>query len=744
MTTEKTYHDEQQQQQTLSTYPQQAESVQSNEEIRTANPNDYFFSNLSQEDIELYRIGQSDYTEEEFFALTERKANSFDVGQQDKAEQKRIDIARNFLKTYREVPADYTQARHLLFNHMVFWLNGDIQLIETIFKKSCVYRPHGKEEILRNGYKGEMSLLHYEFDKYLLSRDIGRKKSKKVTDINQDFMPCFVNPLDNGKPIPIVDIVDTEEMTLDIFPSKIREFILVYAEKYQVPYEMIACGVLSSVSIACTYANIYSKLEIIGKDKQEVIKKDNEEADNKNAFIQPSNNYFFLGLPSGEMKSACVELVKAPLVEWFNQYRELKLLQNKEISKEYHLVKKEIDVIAKNSAKIENENKNSSIDKIMEALKPNNSRMHDCEESLKNLKLELRKNKTAIMFIDDTTPESLCENLFCNKDRLVVMDSEDSFMEGLNGKYNKNASFNILLKAYDGHTYVITRKSEDIMELLEPLLNIFLATQPETLSTYIKNDKMQAKGLIARFNLVFPKSKVGTRNHFGNESSFIDEQTGEVIDISKENVNKVYQEYNSFIRSILDISCSLQANSETGKPLLDEETGIPVENMKRYVEFSEEAINTFRTFINKLEERLKPGEELDQFQLEAGKMKGKILRFSVLIHVMKYQSEALEHKIEEKTCKFACYLATYFLQHARKFYKETEGELTEEMLKVINWFKDKKDFTSTAVKSRFKKLGINVLNSILNELIAHNYLTYHEEKRTKGMPIKYYRVVQGD
>lgn len=115
--------------------------------------------------------------------------------------------------------------------------------------------------------------------------------------------------------------------------------------------------------------------------------------------------------------------------------------------------------------------------------------------------------------VDDITPESLVNQLADNGTLLMISD-EASMLSNFSGRYSNNVpNLDLLLKSWNGETYISDRATRESIVLKKPYMSICLACQPYVFDSMINNSAFRGSGLIARFVYCFPKSNIGTRRY---------------------------------------------------------------------------------------------------------------------------------------------------------------------------------------------------------------------------------------
>lgn len=115
--------------------------------------------------------------------------------------------------------------------------------------------------------------------------------------------------------------------------------------------------------------------------------------------------------------------------------------------------------------------------------------------------------------VDDITPESLVHQLEENGTLLMISD-EAGMLGNFSGRYSNNIpNLDLLLKSWNGETYISDRATRGTIVLKKPYMSICLACQPYVFDSMINNSAFRGSGLIARFVYCFPKSNIGTRRY---------------------------------------------------------------------------------------------------------------------------------------------------------------------------------------------------------------------------------------
>lgn len=115
--------------------------------------------------------------------------------------------------------------------------------------------------------------------------------------------------------------------------------------------------------------------------------------------------------------------------------------------------------------------------------------------------------------VDDITPESLVNQLSENGTLLMISD-EAGMLGNFSGRYSGNVpNLDILLKSWNGETYISDRATRSSIILKRPYMSICLACQPYLFDSMMHNENFRGSGLIARLVYCFPVSNIGSRKY---------------------------------------------------------------------------------------------------------------------------------------------------------------------------------------------------------------------------------------
>ena len=116
----------------------------------------------------------------------------------------------------------------------------------------------------------------------------------------------------------------------------------------------------------------------------------------------------------------------------------------------------------------------------------------------------------------DTTSEKLALLLRDQGERMAVMSAEGGVLDIVSGRYSPvgmAGGLDVYLHAWNGEAMTVDRSKSESFRLDHPCLSIGLAVQPTTLERLANVDYLRDRGFLARFLVVIPEPKLGTRLH---------------------------------------------------------------------------------------------------------------------------------------------------------------------------------------------------------------------------------------
>lgn len=231
------------------------------------------------------------------------------------------------------------------------------------------------------------------------------------------------------------------------------------------------------------------------------------------------------------------------------------------------------------------------------------------------------------MLVINTTIEQLFGILSHNPHGVLMFVNELNALVSNMNRYGKGSDEAYWLEFFDGNQVKYERKSNDeYISILHPYVSIIGGTQPGLLPKMFGGERATS-GFTSRFLKVFPDITTMPRwKHGSMPQVYIDE-------------------WNRIIRQVATMDHTLDTNGEV---------------VPRSLEFSKEAKDILYDWEEGIAQKW--SEVDDYMQGVCGKLKTYVIRFCLIIHVMRMVCmETSSEEIDEVSVKSACRLADYFL-----------------------------------------------------------------------------------
>jgi replicative DNA helicase len=359
--------------------------------------------------------------------------------------------------------------------------------------------------------------------------------------------------------------------------------------------------------------------------------------------------YTVVALPSGEKKSPVLAAVAAPLLVVEEQLRQ-------EAAPIVAIEKARYDLRA------------AAVEKIKRTGKSDDATIAHLDGAVRELEQTVVPAMPRLL-ADDSTPEALARLMAQQDGRLGVLSAEAGLFAILAGRYsNAIPNLDLVLKAWSGDQCRVDRISRDALILTEPVLSIGLAVQPDLLAGLAEAKHFRGAGLLARFLLSLPTSRVGTRR-------------------SEDSVPIPEQVARAYGRAVQKLARSVRAAEQTSE-----------------IGLSEGARKILDEFRDELEPRLHPERgDLAHVADWANKLPGQLVRIAALFTLFTDPASA---KIAETGMRQALDLARYFIGHALDAFELMSGRRSpwEPARVVLTWIQRKK-LTAFSVRQAWRELG---------------------------------------
>lgn len=260
---------------------------------------------------------------------------------------------------------------------------------------------------------------------------------------------------------------------MESFPKAVSDYVKALAENTQTSIDMAAVIALGILAVC---AGRYYRIE-----------------GNAN-YYEPLNLYVLLVAEPGERKSSIMQNMTRFLFDYEQSENER--------------LKPYITAYKQKKANLE-----STIKNLQERLgKSKNDQQLVREIEAKQSELdELQEVKPLRLYADDCSSEALTTLLSENDGMMAVISAEGSIFDIIAGRYNTKINMDVWLKGHSGDEIRVDRKNRMTEYISNPRLTTVLAIQPSVLEEIMTNKTMTGRGLIARFLIAIPISRIGQR-----------------------------------------------------------------------------------------------------------------------------------------------------------------------------------------------------------------------------------------
>ena len=309
----------------------------------------------------------------------------------------------------------------------------------------------------------------------------------------------------------------------------------------------------------------------------------------------------------------------------------------------------------------------------------------------------------------DCTPEALIDILADNAGRVALVSGEgDMLLTAAGKRYSKNPNLNTLLDAYSGYPLSVTRKS-GTKEIHSPALSIVCMLQPEMWNQLAQDGDFSGRGLLARFLVAFPESRVGMRTNKEPPPP--------------QEIEDAYAEMIADLLNVVD---------NDGKPWI--------------IHLSYEAERLADNIFMAIESELKDcPRHIDGW---LGKLYGQTMRIAGILHCVQYRNDADGVEVSRETLAAAWEIGKYFRACADLAFAGSEEPETAKDARYI-WERLRKSGVEAISRGklfdackRFKRASD--MEAGLDELKRRGYIRI-ETQKGKGRPsITIYRNPEAD
>lgn len=415
-------------------------------------------------------------------------------------------------------------------------------------------------------------------------------------------------------------------------------------------------------------------------------------------YTEPLNLWTVTALPPATRKTAVVSLLTEPLSEWEKEQANKLKLKIDEIETVRAINLKRCQQLESNAAKTEDNQERALLIQEISLLKQGTPE-------------EIHPPR---LWTGDVTPERLQNLLSEHGERMSLLSDEGGIFEILSGLYSDGkVNMDVFLQSHAGKSVRVDRGSR-MVYLNKPALTFGLTVQPDIIRELSQGDKrrFRGNGTLARFLYCLPKSNIGQRD-----------VTQRVV-IPADLRNQYYAE----IQTLLDI------------PPLQDENGL---EKPRLLSLDAEALKSWMTFSQWVENNQGEGKEFESIQDWTGKLPGAALRIAGICHLVEFGANRVT--INKTTIERALDLAELLIKHAQAAFESMGNDpALDDAKTILKWLlKQGKDFFKQnechkALHGRFRR--VERLLKAFNVLVDHNVISKPERLESTKKPSTVYRV----
>jgi 5S rRNA maturation endonuclease (ribonuclease M5) len=471
-------------------------------------------------------------------------------------------------------------------------------------------------------------------------------------------------------PIPLRDR-SVPAIQADRIPGALGDMVAAVAEATETPVEMAALIGTAAVS-SCIAKKVIVQVEP--------------------GYSEPVNVYAAPAMESGNRKTAVLNHMTAPLMEWERvEARRLEPEIKRAVSKR-KTCEARIEMLRKIAAK-------SPLDATAV------TELAEMEASLPDIPPAPR------LWMQDMTAEILAVEMQQHGERMAVFSDEGGLFDILAGRYTGSPNFDLINQAHSSSPVRVNRISRPPVFLGRPVLTIGISPQPDVLARLSATPQFRGRGLLARFLYAVPSSPLGSRSL-----------------ACKSCPHDISEAYRQLIERLLKLS--------------------PPEHDGLWqpwtLSLSSGAYERWKAFQRSIEGLMKEGARLQYLRDWASKLPGATARIAGNFHCVMADPAALP-VISRETMDRAIDLATPLIDHALAAFELMGRDPTvEDAQKILAWIQRERhrEFVLRdcfrAHQSRFRRVG--QISPALHLLVEHGYLRLAPQPKAAYRPSERYLV----
>lgn len=489
-----------------------------------------------------------------------------------------------------------------------------------------------------------------------IRRTMGLEAVKAIIEAAQH--PSSPPPSSSPEPwsVPIFfDQFEAPPIPPEAAPAELWEYCASCAEAIQAPVELAVMAALGAVAAAAQ--GLFQVTVHEGYTERLIL-------------------YLLACLPPGERKSAMLDALRRPLLDWEREQARIQGPEVRRLRSERATKEKAIEKIRLKAATAED------IDNVVRQVQKLEAELPEVPEIPR-------------LLTDDITPEGLAEFMGQHNECAAIIEAEGGIFELLSGLYtNGRANLNLVLKSWCGEPVTIDRRSRDTLNLQHPALTMCLTPQPEVLTDIAQKPGFRGKGLLGRILYCLPKSLLGRRT------------------VETKPINEALAaRYRAMLLRILETPPAMNVH---GERCLYE------------IRLSDDAYRGWVAFAEQVERELRDGGTFENIRDWAGKLPGQAIRIAGIYHVA-VEPEPMKRPISGNTMRQALTLAAVLADHALLAFNFMGADPAVECGKRIwRWITDtrpeifKARDAYQAIKGKYPKM--DQVNAGLRVLVERAYI----------------------
>lgn len=445
----------------------------------------------------------------------------------------------------------------------------------------------------------------------------------------------------------------------DVFPEPVQAFVDALAESTETPPELPAMLTLAALA-SC----------VAGKYRVRI----------KADYFEPCNLWACVALPPGSRKSAVLQAVTSPLIQFEREQRAGLAPDIQRAESEAETTRARIEALRKKAAK-------AAAGDVAEITK-------EIEELETHMPTIPRARQ---LWTADVTPERLAVLMGDNEGTMAQFTDEGGVFDTLAGRYSNGiANLDVYLQGHDGRTAIrVDRGSRAPLFIENPCLTLGLCPQPDVIAALADKPGFRGRGLLGRFLFAMPAANLGRRT-----------LNGVPVPVS------VTQQYNSIIAALLKHGWNETSEGRRAHVL----------------KLSPEAYTAWHAFALEIEGGMAAGGTFEHITDWAGKLPGAVARIAAVLHVARYAyANPWQHDISPDDMAAAIRLGRVLSCHALIAFNVMGADAAlDDARAILNWIQreGKEAFTRrdchAAHKSRFNRS--EALKGPLDVLIERGYI----------------------